>query len=460
MEDQSNVEDIGRIVAAGEGYTVDFKKAPNKDIAKDACAFANASGGRIFIGITDDGRIVGTDTSNRARSKILDAINNIDPRPKVSIDVFDNLIVVNVPEGKDKPYMCANGFYLRIGPNSQKLDREGIYEFMIDEGLIIYDTMIRDGYFVKDNFDEKAYKKFIRKAMINSDLPHEQVLQTIKCAVLNKDGELIYTNAGALFFRDNNKDNHFCHADVVCVLFKGLDKYKALDVKRFNGGMLDNIDDAMTFLQKHLNLRYEFGGGAQRKEILELPEDALREAIINSICHRDYFKQGANVMIEIYDDRVVIRNPGGLPKGVTLDDLGNISVIRNKVIADLLVRADYIEKLGSGVRKMRGEMAKVGLEPPVFESDYFFTATFKRPPKYTPADIVSGEASLKLPSGLSENEIKVCELIHKNNGITLSEMAEQLGCGKTQAHRVTESLIEKGIMVRAGPQKGGSWKFK
>ena len=107
--------DLVPILNEGESYTVEFKERPDNDLPEEVCAFANASGGKVYIGIHNAGYVVGTDTGNSARSRIQDTINKVEPRLFVSMDVFDNIIVLTVPEGTHKPYSCPNGFFLRSG---------------------------------------------------------------------------------------------------------------------------------------------------------------------------------------------------------------------------------------------------------------------------------------------------------------------------------------------------------
>jgi ATP-dependent DNA helicase RecG len=135
---------------------------------------------------------------------------------------------------------------------------------------------------------------------------------------------------------------------------------------------------------RYLAVRYEMTGEPRRKEIPEVPYDALREAIINAVAHRDYFEKGANVMVEMFDDRIEITNFGGLVKGLKPEDFGKKSVLRNPNIAGLLHRVKYIEKMGTGINKMRGLMAEVRLPPIVFEFGTFFTAIFRRPARIEP----------------------------------------------------------------------------
>ncbi|MCX6678612.1 MAG: hypothetical protein NTU95_11820 [Methanothrix sp.] len=139
-----------------------------------------------------------------------------------------------------------------------------------------------------------------------------------------------------------------------------------------------NIDGAMNFLKRYIAVRYEMTGEARRREVPELPYDALREAIINAVAHRDYFQRGANVMVEVYDDRIEITNPGGLPKGLSPEEFGKKSVLRNPKIAGMLHRADYIEKMDTGVRKMQRLMSEARLVPLEFTFTSFFTVTFRK----------------------------------------------------------------------------------
>ena len=130
-------------------------------------------------------------------------------------------------------------------------------------------------------------------------------------------------------------------------------------------------------MKRNLKVKYEIKE-VQRKNILEIPEDALREAVINAVCHRDCFEKGTRVMIEIYDDRVEITNPGGAPKGITKENFGTMSVARNPIIASLLNRINYIERMGTGIVRIKHAMEIAELDAPIFEMNEFFRVIFKR----------------------------------------------------------------------------------
>ncbi|MCD6585132.1 MAG: putative DNA binding domain-containing protein, partial [Desulfobacteraceae bacterium] len=128
------IQQIRKLIKTGEGYHLEFKQSPDKSFPAEVCAFANAAGGKILIGVSDDGKIIGTTTDNVSISRIQDAINQIEPAIDVSICIADSIVMIDIPEGREKPYGCSKGFFLRIGPNSQKLTRNQIVSFFQKEG--------------------------------------------------------------------------------------------------------------------------------------------------------------------------------------------------------------------------------------------------------------------------------------------------------------------------------------
>lgn len=146
---------------------------------------------------------------------------------------------------------------------------------------------------------------------------------------------------------------------ITCILFKGKDRVNIIDRKDYSSNMIDNIENAISFVKRHTNLEYKIER-LQREEIPEIPEIALRESIVNAFAHKMYFERGSNIMIEIYDDRVVITSFGGLPAGLNEAEFGVRSVLRNPLIADLLQRANYIEKAGTGIQRIKDAVAALG----------------------------------------------------------------------------------------------------
>ena len=165
--------------------------------------------------------------------------------------------------------------------------------------------------------------------------------------------ELLFRNAGVLFFARNVR-HFFPDAYITCLLAKGADKVHILDRKDFDGGVVADIEDALRFIERNTRTGYRIKG-LRRQNIPEYPMRALREAITNAVMHRDWFFDGANVFVEIYTDRIEVISPGSLPKGLTLAALGRRSIRRNALVSDLLHRIDFIEKAGTGIRRIRDE---------------------------------------------------------------------------------------------------------
>lgn len=139
--------------------------------------------------------------------------------------------------------------------------------------------------------------------------------------------------------------------------------------------MVSDIEESLRFIERNTRTGYRIEK-LRREDVPGYPMRALREAITNAVMHRDYFEVGANVFVEIYDDRVEINNPGGLPKGLSREELGTRSVRRNPLIADLLHRNALIEKAGTAIRRMIEDARKHKCPEPKFTMNGFFTAIF------------------------------------------------------------------------------------
>ncbi len=257
------------------------------------------------------------------------------------------------------------------------------------------------------------------------------------------------------------------------IAFKGTDRVHIYDRQDVEDDLLTQFNTAEMFLKKHLNVRSEIIG-MNRRDIYELPFEALREAVANAIIHRDYGMRGTSLMVEVYDDRVDIVNPGGLPKGLDKKDFGKISVRRNVRIADIFFRMDKVELAGTGIRRMRDAMAAAGLRPPKIRQTTFFTITFKRPMLQDSADVGfskgSGGKGIKgvergvekgIERGaenLSVNEKTIYGLIRKNPSISKEAMAAEGNLTKKTVEYNLMKLKVKGLIKRIGPDRGGYWE--
>nr|VFJ57311.1 MAG: Predicted transcriptional regulator, contains HTH domain [Candidatus Kentron sp. DK] len=364
--------DITNLITLGEGFTTEFKRSgADKSLGREICAFANASGGTILIGVTDADEIVGVDDHNRLKSQIQSFARSAEPPIMVEIESIDNLLCVTIPEQHEKPYSFGGKFFMREGPSSQQMSREQIREFFFKEGLIHFDETYCPDYKLPDDLTDDIWARFVGRAKIPVDMDRENTLRNLH---LVKDGKM--THAGA-WLLCNDITFYTLTAGVTCVMFRGTTNSRILDRRDFSGDLYSIYESCMAYMQSKLNTAL-IPHARGRDERLELPEDALREALVNAIVHRNY-RATTNVQVRIYYDRLEIVTPGGLPAGMRTEDLGYKSVARNSLLFSLFFRMNLVEKIGSGVKRIRDLCREYGASEPVFDvSEDWVTVIFPR----------------------------------------------------------------------------------
>ena len=304
---------------------------------------------------------------------------------------------------------------------------------------------------------KKSYFYFLDKSKVKYN--RRDYLQLVEnLEVAKKQGsKIIFNNAGALFFSKNLKKIFF-QTEIICGLFKGKDKGSlVLNNENFNIDIIGNIEGAMEFLWKSLRARHELiPKTARRIDVLEIPEKALREALINAVIHTNYLEEGTSVTVEVYDDRVEISNFGGLPARLKKDQFGKKSVRRNPLVADLMARAGYIERMGTGIKKMRDLVKAEGLPPIKFEFDNFTTVTFYRPPYLGGSSIELSKDDInfreKICNVLNIKGEKVKILLHiltyiEKGTFSNAEFAKEKGITLRSVYRHIQSLKEGGLYL-------------
>lgn len=223
--------------------------------------------------------------------------------------------------------------------------------------------------------------------------------------------------------------------------------------------LLTQFSEAVAFLKKHLNIRSEIRG-VNRQDIYEIPLEALREAVVNALMHRDYKVTGTQISVEIYDDRVEIVNPGGLPNGLTLKKFGAVSIRRNEIVADLFSRLNKVERLGSGIRKMRKAMAEAGLPGPEFDPNGFFAVIFRRSPEFALKRPRPETAQETIQKTTQKTAQKIMALIARNPRVTREELTKLIGITDSGIKYQLKNLQARGSIRRVGPDKGGHWEIQ
>lgn len=457
-----NNKELDFLIQEGEGFNLEFKESYNSNIAKEICAMANANGGKVLIGVTDDGKMKPAILSNKLKSEIQDLVRKFDPSFSVEISEFEGVIIIDVPEGKKKPYSTNGKFYMRQGACSQQLTRDEIRDLFMDEGLIRFDEKINKKFDLEKDFNDEAYNTFLEKMGIKTSLTRDEVLRNLE--LLDDDNKL--KNAGVLMFC-KKASKFISSATITCAVFRGKTKTKVIDSKEFDADLYTNYTEAFLYLESRINTEYIIKGGGPRKEILELPEEALREALLNAIAHRDYFSIG-NIQISIFSDRIEIDNPGSLIGNIKVEDLYKKSFPRNNLLFGLMHRIELVEKIGSGLMRINEMMDEYLLPHPLLDvSDVRFGITFERPDlqkmsveermeKYQSGlGVKLGE---RLGVKLGENEKKIIELIRKDSQITIDKLAEELKISTTAIENNIKKLRQKKVLKRIG-YKGGYWEI-
>ena len=455
-------DDIKLLATSGEGYNAEFKLAvPSKvkELSEEICAFANAAGGVLLIGINDKNEIVGSHIDNAKRSAIQNSLGEISPHLSCSLQIIKvdgkDVGVIEVPSGPSKPYVLSGAIYVRIGPNTQKLTTaEQMRDFFQTAGKIYFEEMPCTGFSPDTMVDNDLLGLFKAEARMGANVADSQLFSNLK----------LYTNDqtfknGAVLFFGNEPEAFMEKAMVRCVAFDGTDKRYIADDKLFGGNLYQQFRQAMQWLKGKLNVRYDIEGqgSGPRKEIWEIPETVFREAIINSLSHRDYYDKGAVTQVEVFNNRVEISNPGGLVSAIPDAEFGKRSHSRNPLIFGLFARMHLVEQVGSGIGRMRDLMQTAGLPEPVFQKEGMFTVIFLRSEKSSGESSPMGSQEGSQESS-QESSQRIIGLIAKNGSITTTEMAEIIGISRRAVAKQIAKLKKEGIIKRVGSTKSGIWE--
>lgn len=469
--DRMDIEDLKFIMAQGEGYNLEFKESFSDATGKEICAFANAKGGKILVGVTDDGEVKGVKSSNQLKSRIYDMTRNFDPPLRITVEEVGPVLLINVEEGVNKPYSVNGRFYIRYGANSQQLKRDEIRDFFREENLISFDDKINNEFDLANDLDEDKFEHFLKITKISPVITKEKILGNLG---LIKDDHI--KNAGILLF-SRKITRFFLNATLSCFLYMGTSKYKILDKKEFDEDILSNYNNAIKYLTAHLNTEYIIKSGP-REEKLELPEDALREAVLNAVAHRDYFST-ANIHVNIFKDRVEIINPGGLAGNLSIDDLYEKSIPRNPLLFGLMERMELVEKAGSGLVRIEKAMLDYKLDKPEIKADRnWFHITFKRPElqkstyedrfkkgnekrgKEKKGNSAPENAPVNAPVKLSKLQSSIIGEMKRSEGVTYETLSEFFRKDRATIKRNIQKLKKMNIVKRIGSDKSGYWKVE
>ena len=435
---------IKEIIKHGESETVEFKENFDREAIETAGAFANTRGGVLLIGVSDKGEVKGVqlgkgtlkDWSNRIFQSTEPAII-----PDIKTEELEgkSIVIITIPEFPIKPVSVKGKCYKRVANSNKLMTAKEITELYLYSTGSSWDSFPMEDAELNDIDSEKVerYIETARRAGRRKFM--ENPLQVLEKLELIKKGKPTWA---AILLFGKEPQRFLRQAKVHCGRFKG--EATIIDDNYIEQDLIEQVEDVMTCIKKNISVRYEITGKPQREEIWDYPLDALREAVLNAICHRDY-TDPADTIIKIYDDYISIWNPGGLPPGITLEDLykpNHPSKPRNRLIAQVFYDLGEIEQYGSGIQRMINACKTHGIPEPIFEEAFGgFQVIFRK-------DIYTEEYLRKV--GLNERQIKAVMYVKEKGRITNKEYQEITGVKKRQASEDLNQLEEKGVLVRIG----------
>ncbi len=433
-----------------ESQNIEYKTAWRDEYLKWVCGFSNANGGKLLIGVNDKGQIIGIEDNKRLMEDI----------PNKIVNYLGIIADVNLLDSEGKQYIeiivspasvpisYKGTYHYRSGSTKQEMKGAELQHFILKKMGKTFDELPADGANI-NHLDEKVVRKFVKKALqanrISPDAAQDDIVTVLSnLKLITEDGKI--KNAAVLLF---GKDPLRFFSSVTFKIGRFGDSNHDLRFQDVIEGNIFEMPDKIieTLRAKYLvsPIRYE---GLQRIEELEYPEEALREAVLNAIIHKDY--TSVHIQLSVYDDKIILWNPGKLPEEIAIEDLKrkHPSIPRNKYIADVFFKAGYIETWGRGIQKIISGFIKAGHPEPTFEE-------------------LAGGLQVTLNKSVEKNVEKSVEksvekivrLIDNNPTITQLELAEATGLSRRGIEKNISKLKEIGLLKRIGPAKGGHWKI-
>ena len=429
-----------------ESEVIELKTQIVADICKEVIAFANTRGGTLYIGVEDNGNVVGVTDADRV---ILQMNNMVRDSIKPDVTMFvhyetltvddKEIIAATIQQGTDRPYYLGSkglkpsGVYVRNGTSADPATDTAIRRMIKETDGESFETMRS----LEQNLTFNTAEEQFRKRKVPFDPSKMQTL-----GMVSKDG--IYSNV-ALLLSDQ------CNHTIKAATFSGTDKTTFQDRREFGGSLFQQMDEMYAYLDMRNSTKATFDG-LYRTDKRDYPEEALREALLNSLVHRDY-SFGASTLISVYDDRIEFVSVGGLHTGIVLEDiLLGLSVCRNPKLASIFYRLELIEAYGTGMPKITRAYAGTGLEPKIEATNNAFKITLPN------LNFSTNTSTAHEP--LSEEEERILAYIATKEYIVRSEIDKLLGISQSTSNRMLKKMVEKGLIDQDGIGKNTKYVKK
>jgi ATP-dependent DNA helicase RecG len=413
-----------------------------REIVETIAAFATSGGGIVHVGVGATGERVGVQIGQRSLENLADQIKaNTEPPqyPSMTLEGEETsaIITLRVEESPVKPVWAFGRPFKRVGRTNQRLSPEETHRLWEITTGRTWDAL-PCAELCLEHLDRGAVEDFLRKSGQDPRGSTESVLQNL--GLMTAEG---LTNGAALLFAQNPQ-RFVVGSQVKCGRFLGLTSVQFLDEQTLDGTVMSQVDRAMAFVTRNTRQGIRFTGRPEREIVPEYPTEAVREAITNAVCHRDYAASGT-VQVRIYDDRLEVWNPGTLPMGLTVEQLyrEHTSRPRNRLVAGAFYRARLIEHWGTGTVRMARECEAAGLPRPEFitEVSSFFIVRFRN---------IKEEVQVAPLPDLSARQLRAVEYVRVQGRMTTKQYRETFHVSDRQALRDLNDLVGRGILVRRG----------
>lgn len=420
-----------------------------KEYLRTVVAFSNGNGGRILFGVGDDGTVIGIpdDSLFATMDAIEDSVASFcRPRISLEIGIVDtggrNVIVVHIWPGSETPYHLESegktrGTYIRIAGTSRVADPEHIKSLELRGNAVSFDRLMNTRIAVDG---ETLRKLCSRLSMYGRDITPEKL---VGMEVLTEGPSgYMATNAYAMLTK-----NPFSYVRVQCACFRDPKGLVFADSAEYGDDLVSQVTDSVNFVMKHMIMSSEITG-LFRKDTYDLPEAAVREAIVNAVMHRDYSLVSSSIMVRVFEDRVEVESPGLSLVGMH-QMLSGLSKMRNPAISSVFKAMNLIERFGTGIRRMIDACEELGCRTPEFTENYDnFKVVLYRLPRHPPEDPTPGADGA---------ELRILRFIGANPTCTLTEISESTGIPMTTLRRHMDRMRDEGVLSREGSRKTGRW---
>lgn len=475
-EDKMNAESIGRGEDSRREKKREVEKRKVRSWLKTVSAFANTEGGELIFGIDDNDQIVGLADSKADSEFISQKIKErIDPVPQTVVNVEQtaggkSLVVVTISKGDDTPYYYlgdgALETYVRIGNESVVAEATDHKRLVLQGKNTSFDARPSS-----ELFDNHSFSKLASRYYSWTGEPFSPKLYR-SMSLVEADGRL--TNAGLLVC----DENPLRQSRVFCTRWNGVDRsgahgVDALDSMEISGSIITQIEDTLRFIRRNTRVMW-CKEATQRREMPEYIERSVTEAVVNAVAHRDYLIAGSEVHVDIYDDRLTIYSPGGMPQGRIIQEmnLSDIpSVRRNPVVADALSQLGYMERKGSGMGKIIGPYRALpfvtGEFMPRLQSDRSqFAVTFLSLAPLGELTQTAADVTQTFTQRLTQTftqrllpvQSAILEVVAVTPTLTRKKMAGILGVSENVVKYHLNALKQRGFLVRIGSDNAGRWQ--